>query len=443
MRRVVLFAVLLVLMLAWPATASALLVPANMPIFEFAKSGPGVAADSFQALAMSRGQLYAVGTMNSATHGADGYVVRFADIHGWSHRYDGPAHSADSGDAIVGCPTGGVYVAFSSQSGAGNSDIVVARYGAGGTRLWERRWRGALASNDYAHRISVDGAGNVYVAGRSLPGVVLLKYRPNGSRAWARTYQPGGLSAWVADMYVSSGGNVYLAGGRGPLFGVSDGLLLKYSTGGKRLWARTPSETASLSERLTALCRCPKGGVYAVGVTGDGGGDSDATIYRYNGYGNQRLFARFGTGDGQDQGFNDCALDSKGRVAVCGYWGTAFSGAQYWAGVLTPSGVFAWEAKDGTLFADDARVLVIDSKDRVTVAGTFRDSGDTRDVLRVDAYTVAGVPRWASMTGTTDGSARPFGIVRRSSTNLWVCGEKARPGGDWAGLVLGWNLATP
>lgn len=343
MRRVVLFAAVLVVSLAWPAAASAIVIPANMPIFEFSKSGPGAASDSFQSLSVSAGGLYVCGTMNSATHGADAYVARLSDSHGWAHRYDGPAHSGDYGEAIVACPSGGVYVAFSSRTGAGNSDIVVARYGPGG----------------------------------------------------------------------------------------------------KRLWARTTNETPGLAERLTALSRCPSGGVYAVGTTGSGSGDADAILYRFNAFGNQRLFVRFGALDGQDQGFNDCAVDSYGRIAVCGAWGTSFNGAQFWVALLTTSGAVKWESRDGTLFDDDARLLVVDSKDRVTVTGTFRAGGDTRDELVVRAFTAAGIPRWGSNEGSADGNVRPFGMACRGSSNVWVCGEKELPGFDWAGLVLGWNLATP
>lgn len=109
---------------------------------------------------------------------------------------------------------------------AGNHDVFLAKYTSNGDFLWVRT--GGGIGGDYAHAMTVDASGNVYVAGEiegpnatfgsvsvtANPGTddaFVAKYDNNGNLIWVKTY--GGYDRDDArSIAVDGSGNIYICG---------------------------------------------------------------------------------------------------------------------------------------------------------------------------------------------------------------------------------------
>jgi hypothetical protein len=191
------------------------------------------------ALAASSGQRLWVSTYRPASGGAS-----FSDVA-----------AGAQGEAYV---TGSKHV---DQSTA----LVLLKYDGDGRQMWAHAFKSdyRLTAGEAA---GLDARGNVYVGGdvywrNGEGGILLVKYAPDGTRRWSRTWNPmQGTAGWNADsltsMAVDAAGNIYLlASSNVGWSDASDGItipglvLAKYDARGKRLWAiryRDPSEPTVL-----------------------------------------------------------------------------------------------------------------------------------------------------------------------------------------------------
>ena len=147
---------------------------------------------------------------------------------------------------------GAAYVAGSKRIDQSLA-LVLLKYDGDGRRTWAHAFRGDYRLTT-GGAVGLDARGNVYVGGdvgwrNGEDGILLVKYAPDGTRRWSRTWNPmHGTAEWnsdiLASMAVDGAGNVYLAA----LSNVgwsdrSDGItipglvLAKYDARGKRLWA--------------------------------------------------------------------------------------------------------------------------------------------------------------------------------------------------------------
>ena len=86
-------------------------------------------------------------------------------------RYNGPANSEDFAHAIAVDAAGNVYVTGWSLGLGNHSDYATIKYDPDGNELWVARYNGPGNSTDVATAIALDAAGNVYVTGESFGGL--------------------------------------------------------------------------------------------------------------------------------------------------------------------------------------------------------------------------------------------------------------------------------
>ena len=103
----------------------------------------------------------------------DSFVAKYASdgSHAWSRRLAGA--NAEQGLGIAMSGTGDVLVVGAFQgtvdfvtgplASAGSWDIFVAKYAAGGTPLWSKRY--GNSGDDYGYAAAFDASGNATVAG--------------------------------------------------------------------------------------------------------------------------------------------------------------------------------------------------------------------------------------------------------------------------------------
>jgi hypothetical protein len=363
----------------------------------------------------------------------------------------------DLGHAIGSDASGNVFIAGKYEmnanfggltvSCAGNHDIYVAKYNSSGSILWVRTAGGS--TGDYAHCLTTDPEGNVYIAGEMegtvtfTPGVTLTsngdndifvaKYNTNGYLQWAKKVGGGSKSDKALGISYSNG-NVYLTGRfdtQGNFSGVTmtayggkDVFVAKYSSAGVFQWIKRAG--GSGSDEGAAISSDASGNAYVTGwfsgtanfsgITVTSAGSKDAFIAKYSSSGNIIWVKRAG-GLYDDFG-RGIKTDNSGRVFVTGSFRykatfssttvTATKAADVFVARYDQYGSLQWVKKAGGNYDDEARALALDASSNVIITGDYGFSATfgTKTLTGVDSseiyfasYDKSGNFRWALGAG--------------------------------------------
>jgi uncharacterized delta-60 repeat protein len=184
--------------------------------------GPANSEDTATATAIDgAGNVYVTGGSYGSV-GQDYATIKYdsAGQQEWVRRYDGPAHSDDSGNAIAVDTLGNVYVTGGARNSDFNQDYATIKYDSAGQQQWVRRYDGSGNYDDIANAVAVDSSGNVYVTGSSYGSAgffnqdyATIEYGPTGLQQWVARYDGPGNSDDVANgIAVDGSGNVYVTG---------------------------------------------------------------------------------------------------------------------------------------------------------------------------------------------------------------------------------------
>lgn len=195
----------------------------------------------------SSGNIYVTGRTSSATYffvvkyDSAGSLVWKKILYGSSNEY---------GQSVTTDSSGNIYaVGRTNSTGAGLYDILLAKYNSAGSVVWQRTLGGT--GDDFGQSVTTDSSGNIYVAGYTSStgagGVdaLLAKYDSAGSIVWQRTLGGTGDDyGW--SVTTDSSDNVYLACSTYSTgAGGGDILLAKYDTSGSLVWQRTLGGTGT------------------------------------------------------------------------------------------------------------------------------------------------------------------------------------------------------
>jgi hypothetical protein len=198
------------------------------------------------------GAVCACGSIDGSDHAVVLKYARDADpanpltgLEKWQYLVHGTASYA--GAAAMGLTvdgTGNVYVAGERSTAAAERDAFALKLSPRGARRWLRSWDGAAHDNDIASRLALRGR-ELYVAvdtstRRRGTDLALIKYDTAGHRRWVRQWDGGRAEADnVAGLACDGRGHVYAAVNSWLPDNGTKGSLIKYSAGGKRLWQRS------------------------------------------------------------------------------------------------------------------------------------------------------------------------------------------------------------
>jgi hypothetical protein len=276
----------------------------------------------------------------------------------------------------------------------GDSDIFLIKYLGDGTKVWTTL--SGTTATDVAVDVSADSVGNIYMVGSTegdLDGkinagfsdIFLMKYYPNGTKAWTA------LSGTTGDDYgnsvtIDSSGHIYVSGeSQGDLdgnanAGGADIVLMKYFENGTKAWTRLYGSTggdAGVSASLDSY-----GGIYMVGYTdGDlddqtNGGNLDAFLFLMKCFENgTKAWTRLSGSSFYEEAYA-VDVDSWGNIYVAGYTDGDLDdqiNAAKDAAILLmkyfENGTKAWTRLAGSLGADIAFGVSVDSADSIYVVG--------------------------------------------------------------------------
>jgi len=228
-----------------------------------AYNGPDNERDIARAIAVDNdGNVWVTGESRGPGTGYDYATIRYDSLGTslWVSRYSAPGDSEDWSQAIALGPAEVCYVTGGSFAPGTGSDFLTIKYGPDGDTLWSRRYD---YSDDWASKVIVDSAGDIYVAGTDYDSseLIVMKYGPTGDLYWAKRH-----TGWANDMALGSLGRVYIVGGYYSPTGGEDFLTIAYdAASGDTVWTATLDGPAHARDGATSLAVGASGRIYVTG----------------------------------------------------------------------------------------------------------------------------------------------------------------------------------
>ena len=213
-------------------------------------SGSGDNADNIREIIKgSNGNLYGCGYSVLADSSRDFWVGCW-DAGGaltWSYRESGSLFGSDEeANALALDASGNLYVSGYLKNSGTSSDMIVAKFSANGTLLWQRIIDGVNHESDRLYDLDIDNTGNIYVCGKSDVNttwqvddeITLSKLNNNGVLQWTTIYNGAGTGLDRGQFVeVAPSGSIYV-GGR--VYGLNnDIIIIKYNSAGVQQWEHT------------------------------------------------------------------------------------------------------------------------------------------------------------------------------------------------------------
>ncbi len=389
--------------------------------------------------------VYITGTSYALLSGDDYLTVKYSSSGGirWVATYDGPGSSFDAAASVFVDAGGNVYVTGSSTGSGTFEDYATVKYNSLGLQSWVARYTGDITDYDAGAAVTVDGFGNVYVAGTSYglvtdEDIATVKYSSVGVQQWATRYNgPGNSADEAAAVALDPSGNIYVTGTSFDQKSQSDYATVKYNSAGVPQWVARYNGTGDAEDFVSAIVIDNFGNAYVTGTSFGVSTGYDIATVKYNVNGAQIWAVRYASGGSAiDQG-TDIAVDGSGNVYVTGARfdpasGNDFltikyqtTGTQLWAGSYNGPG-------DST---DNALDLALDAGGNVYVTGTSVGAGGTSDFATVK-YNTSGTQQWVSRySGPANGVDQAYAIAVDATNNVFVTGASE-------GIGTGFDYAT-
>jgi uncharacterized delta-60 repeat protein len=367
----------------------------------------------------------------------------------WIKRYTRTAPVMDYPAAMAVDTAGNIYIAGFSTGFMPNSNslMTLVKYNKSGVQLWTSYYSYeffyAPGYTAAANAITLDSAGNIYVAGyigkttTNEYSFLVLKYDPDGNTQIAGAYTcPDKGFCNPTGVALDSEGSIYLTGvvpGQGGTT-MTDYMTVKFDSTGKQQWAKRYNGPGNGQDYPTAIVVDQYNSkIYVTGYSQGSTTGFDYATIAYDATGTQLWVKRYdGPGHASDKA-NAIALDSDGNIYVTGQSvGTNtydFATVKY-----QPNGVQKWVARyngPGNGY-DVATAICADSGKGVYVTGYSLGSGTNYDFATIKYDPATGSQKWAARyNGPGNLQDMPTAMVLdRSDGSVYVAGSSISAGGD-------------
>ncbi len=235
--------------------------------------GPALAGDLATGIALDpSGNVYVTGQSAGIGSGNDYATIKYSNdgLQLWVARYNGPGNSSDNAVALIVDAAANVYVTGNSLNAAGNADYATVKYDTNGNQLWVARYDGPAGKNDFAARVAVDSAGNVFVTGTSsspgslAPDYATLKYNSLGQQQWVQRYDFGDDDQ-AASLALDASGDVYVTGSSKSSTGYDFATIKYLSVDGSQQGVARFNSAGTLNDTAVGLAIDNQYNVYVAG----------------------------------------------------------------------------------------------------------------------------------------------------------------------------------
>lgn len=344
---------------------------------------------------------------------------------------------------------GNVYVTgygYNLVNATSGLDFWIKKFAPDGTEdtaNWDKKFNSSGGNSDMPQALSIDAAGNIYVAASiNQNGWWLKKFNAAGTEdtvGWNKI--TGGSLSEPKGIAFDSSGNVFIAGHGEDLVGTNtnrDWWIRKFSPAGMEdmTWNKKIHSSGAFDDGATAIAIGSNDDVYVAGYAYCLVGSStmdDWWIKKFNSTGTEITSGwdkRFDSGSIYWERPAAIAVDSANYVYVTGYWGESSSGAAtQW--LTKKFAAFGWEESLGwnKLFpsTSEGYSIAIDASDNVFISGTIQNkvkSSSLNDMV-IKKYASDGTEDVLNWDRKFDYSAyydHAFGLAIGPSGELYIAG---------------------
>jgi uncharacterized delta-60 repeat protein len=272
-----------------------------------AYNGPVDKCDQAYAIALDDdGNVYVTGKSKGTDTNFDFFTVKYNSdgVEQWTARYNNLSGNGwDIAYALAVDNSGNVYVTGESYDPTTYYDCVTIKYNSSGVQQWVQRYSYEDNWSDEGNAITVDDAGNVYVAGRSVSSATswdyaTIKYNVGGIQQWvARYHGMANYSDEPAGIALDNLGNIYVTGKSGidPLFRYQFATV-KYTSNGTQEWVKTYIGPVNLSARANAVVVDHQNKIYVTGLDYAPDTTAEYVTIKYSPNGIEEWIARYSAG---------------------------------------------------------------------------------------------------------------------------------------------------
>jgi len=276
--------------------------------------------------------------------------------------------------------------------------------------LWSKIYDCGALCQAKGNGVTTDNNENIYVTGSITGGCYTVKYDSNGNIIWGKSLDldNGGINLNGEDceaIAVDNNGNVYVAGS---IFGGDRLLLIKYDSGGNKIWNKSLLEYKS---RAFGIDVDNNGNVYVTGASNLSGNFEDCLTMKFDSNGNEI----WKVSRGIISGGRDVVADNNGNVYVTGFT----SGLDYLIIKYDSNGNEIWNTVyDAGGNIDVAFGIDVDSNGNVYVTGKGSNDYDTVK------FNSNGNKIWSkSFDSVGGGTSLAQGIDVDNNGNVYVTGS--------------------
>ncbi|HMS66176.1 MAG TPA: SBBP repeat-containing protein, partial [Ignavibacteria bacterium] len=397
--------------------------------------------------------VYVTGTSYGTGSDFDFATVKYnsSGIEQWAQRFNGAGNNIDRASSMTLDGAGNIYVAGGSTGINSRIVMTAVKYNPSGIQLYVLTYSGTASKGDFANSISVYGSGIVFMAGESenmktFTDYTTIKYNSFGSQQWVRTYNGvDNLDDHLYAMTVDAAGNSYVTGvsSQGTT-NAYDYLTIKYNSSGDEQWIKNYNDPSDGFDFASSVAVDIQGNVYVTGASYGVGADYDIATIKYSSTGMQEWVRRYnGSGNDRDAGLI-VKTDNSGNVYVGGYSTGSGTASDYTLLKYNSSGNLLWINRfNGQANDNDIlKSMVIDSSGNVYVTGYCKNAGTLDDYTTIK-YSSDGVQEWIqTFNGSSNSEDKACSLALDNQGSVYVTGSSINSNGDKDYITIKYSQTT-